>query len=350
MEAGGAQRMMYLLGEELIRSGHTVENWFLYQKRPAYAGLPGVRIVLDHRPKGIDYLTIILRFARMLHDEKPDVLITHTYYSNVIGQCVGRLCRINRGIAVQHSPLNTFPFPGRLLDWLVGTLGVYAVNIAVADTILRSADHYPRSYRRRMLRIYNGVPKPIPSATPKEIRERLNLPLSVPLLTHVGRLSNEKNQLFLLDVVARLPQAHLALVGDGELRDVLMTQIRRRELQDRIHCTGEVSPETVHDLVSASDVFVFPSRFEAMSMVLLETMHLGIPIVASDIAANRDLLGSSAILLPINDPMLWATEIRALLGCRESAERVGKAERERVQNFTITSMGAAYRELLSSRI
>jgi glycosyltransferase involved in cell wall biosynthesis len=180
-----------------------------------------------------------------------------------------------------------------------------------------------------VLRIYNGVPKPIPSGTPEEIRTRWNLPLSKPLLIHVGRFSRQKNQPFLLDVIARLPETHLVLVGDGELRDELMTQIQQR-----------------HDLVSASDVFVFPSRFEAMSMVLLETMHLGIPIVASDIPANRDLLQSSAILLPIDGPERWVTEIGSLLGCRDSAAELGEKERSRVQRFTTNAMAASYRELL----
>jgi glycosyltransferase involved in cell wall biosynthesis len=346
MEAGGAQRMMHLLGRELMQGGHTVETWFLYQKRPAYVGMPGVRVVLDRCPSGTDYLTIILRLARMLRTEKPDVLITHTYYSNIIGQCIGRACRINRGIAVQHSPLNTFPFAARFLDWLVGTLGIYAVNVAVSDGVLRSAARYPSNYRRRVLRIYNGVPKPIPSGTPEEIRTRWNLPLSKPLLIHVGRFSRQKNQPFLLDVIARLPETHLVLVGDGELRDELMTQIQQRHLQDRVDYMGEVSPETVHDLVSASDVFVFPSRFEAMSMVLLETMHLGIPIVASDIPANRDLLQSSAILLPIDGPERWVTEIGSLLGCRDSAAELGEKERSRVQRFTTDAMAASYRQLL----
>jgi glycosyltransferase involved in cell wall biosynthesis len=125
-----------------------------------------------------------------------------------------------------------------------------------------------------------------------------------------------------------------------------MEEIEHRKLQDRVHYMGEVSAESAHDLVSASDVFVFPSQVEAMPMVLLESMHLGIPIVASDIPGNRDLLGSSAILLQINDPIIWATEIRALLGCRESAAQLERAERERVRNFTITSMAAAYRELV----
>lgn len=350
MEAGGAQRMAYLLGEELIRGGHEVENWFLYQKRPAYVGLPGVRVVLERRPSGGDYFGIIVKLARLIRAEKPDVLITHTRYANIIGQAIGRMCRIRRGIAVQHLPLDSNPALARCLDWMLGTLGVYDVNVAVSDIVFQSAKGYPGRYRRGLLKIYNGVPKPIPSGLPEEIRVRWNLPQSLSLLIHVGRLSKQKNQLFLLDVLPYLPQVHLVLVGDGELRDSLLEEIECRKLQDRVHYMGEVSAEIAHDLVSASDVFVFPSQVEAMPMILLETMHLGIPIVASDIPGNRGLLGSSGILLQINDPICWATQIRELLGCRKTAAKMGKAERVRVQNFTVASMASAYRALLGDRI
>jgi glycosyltransferase involved in cell wall biosynthesis len=242
--------------------------------------------------------------------------------------------------------LDTYPFAGRSLDWLLGTLGVYPVNIAVSDEVIRSAARHPRPYRRRLLKIHNGVPTPVPSAPPEKIRDRWNLPLDKPLLIHVGRTSAQKNPIFLLGVLARLPEAHLVLVGDGELRDELTREIRDRDLQDRVHCLGEVSPEKGHDLMSASNVFVFPSLHEAMPMALLEAMHLGIPIVASDIAPHRDLLSSSSILLRLDEPDRWVTEIGALLGGQQTAAKLQEEERSRVKDFTARSMASSYCKLL----
>jgi glycosyltransferase involved in cell wall biosynthesis len=347
MEAGGAQRMAHLLGRELVEGGHEVELWFLYQKRPAYAGMPGVRVVLDHPPRGLDYFVIIARLAAMLRSARPDAIITHTHYANVIGQFVGKLCGIKRGIAVQHAPFDSYPVVGRCLDRILGTAGFYDVNVAVSDAVVASASSYPSKYRRGLSKIYNGIPKPTPSGLPEAIRERWQLPpASVPLLAHVGRMSKQKNQLFLLDVVSLLPEVHLVLVGDGEMRQEVVDQIQRKGLRERVHYMGEVSAETTHDLVSASDVFVFPSRFEAMSMILLEAMHLSIPIVASDIPGNCDLLQTSAVLLGTEDPEPWAREIRLLLNCKESAARIAREEYVHVQKFTAAAMALSYSQLL----
>ena len=78
MEAAGAQEVAYQLHEGLSRKGHNSELWFLYTKRPAYAGLRGVSSILDHPPTKRDYLSITGRLYRKLRQHHSDAVITHT--------------------------------------------------------------------------------------------------------------------------------------------------------------------------------------------------------------------------------------------------------------------------------
>src|ERR1700692_960055 len=88
MEAGGAQKVAYLLHRGFLERGYDAELWFLYTKRPFYDGLDGVHSLFDHSPSAFDYFVITHRLYSKLRSAKPDALITHTHYANLLGQLI----------------------------------------------------------------------------------------------------------------------------------------------------------------------------------------------------------------------------------------------------------------------
>ena len=125
-----------------------------------------------------------------------------------------------------------------------------------------------------------------------------DLPVGRPRILHVGRLSAQKNHEALLKSLQQMSGAYLVLVGDGELRGTLEQQVRSMGLADRVHFLGEVTPEEVRAVMNVCDLFMFPSVYEAMRMALIEAMAAGMPIVASDIPANREVLQNTGYLCP----------------------------------------------------
>lgn len=347
MEAGGAQRVAFLLTEALRNRGHEVEVWFLYVKRPVYMNFPSVRALLEHKPSRLEYVKIAIKLWNLLRLQKPDVVITHTHYANVLGQVVARLSGVSTRIAVQHSPLSTYPQIAGWADKGLGTLAFYSSNIAVSQTVINSAVKYPSAYKTKLKKIYNGVPYLEIKNSPQEIRMQWGLPEKVPLLLNVGRLAHEKNQAILLEALLYLPETYLLLVGDGEQRSFLQNKIAELQLEQRVHLLGELKSQDVLALISISNVFVFPSLYESFGMAVVEAMASGLPVVASNIPAMQEVLGDAGILVPSDSAEEIATAVRQILDSSELASRMSERSLERARVFSLQNMVDSYEAIFT---
>lgn len=345
MEAGGAQRVAMLLAEALQDRGYDAEVWFLYLKRPTYKDVPGVRVLLEHKPSGFDYLKIAFKLWKLLRSCQPDVFITHTHYANILGQLVAKFSARSQRIAVQHNPVHTYPKLAKWIDRFFGTVAIYSANVAVSQVVVDSVVNYPFEYKRYLQRIYNGIPQLTRQRYLQEVRTRWNLPEHVPLLVNVGRLAIQKNQATLIEALIDIPEAHLLSIGEGELRDTLHKQVAKLGLGTRVHFLGEMKSEDVLDLLCISDIFVFPSLYEAMPMALVEAMGLGIPIVAGDIPAMREVLGDAGILVPSESAKEIAIAIRQILDSPELAHHLRQSSLNRSTQFSVEKMVASYEKI-----
>lgn len=154
-----------------------------------------------------------------------------------------------------------------------------------------------------------------------------------------GRLSRQKGLDTLLRawkaLHLRFPDAHLLLVGGGG--DYLNVEAELRALSDEldlgrvVHFVGHVAE--VRDYLLAADLFVLPTRAEGMSNSLVEAMGAGLPIVATDIPANHDILSDeeNALLARVDDHEGLAAAMTRILEGPELAARLGEAARARAE-------------------
>ena len=180
---------------------------------------------------------------------------------------------------------------------------------------------------------------------PKTDRADWHLPKSAPLLLNVGRLAHQKNQALLLEALIHLPKAHLLLVGEGELQTSLHKRVAELQLDKRVHFLGELNAGDVQALLAICDVFVFPSWFEAMPMAVIEAMVSGIPIIASDIPALREVLGEAGIFVPPASAKELATAIQAVLDSATLANHLRQRLSERARVFSLQKMVDSYEAL-----
>lgn len=168
------------------------------------------------------------------------------------------------------------------------------------------------------------------------LHPRFRLAKDERLAVFVGRLHQGKGLKELLAawqvVTARCPHLRLWLVGEGPLEDELQRGIEEMHLRGKVVLTG--SFDDVGDVLRAADVFVFPSHREGMSLALLEAMAAGLPIVATDIPGNRELLEheQSALLVPVAAPEALAEAVLRLNNNPELACRLGRKAREVVKD------------------
>jgi glycosyltransferase involved in cell wall biosynthesis len=344
MEAGGAQRAALLLHHEMLRQGVEAELWFLYAKTAAYAGETAVRSLWPRRLRLHELPLLWLRVWQSLRHLRPHILITHTHYANAFAQPVARLLNIPTRLAVHHNELHTYPAPARLLERWLKYSGIFSTSIAVSESVRCSLiNASPPLYSRSTRRIYNGLPRSADSIDPPAGSPDLLRRLSGHrILFTAGRLTHQKNHRALIASLELLPDCMAVIAGRGSLETELREQADELGVAHRLHFLGEIGSQQVTQWMRGSDVFVFPSLFEAMPMALLEAMRNGMTIVASDIPAHRELAGDTAILSD-TDPHSLATAIRRAL--EHPRDQLGKKAQARSHNFTVEAMANAYLEI-----
>lgn len=263
--------------------------------------------------KKSDLLLGVQRLRALIRELQPDIIHTRLYLSTIIGRIAGRLTGrpvlttlVNRA----YSPDWRAADPA-LRDWkvaVVRTLDAATASwtlryVAISDSVRRSAMEHLGIPAERISVIHRGIDaNDFPNLSAEaisQIRRSLGWPDVNPLIVNVGRLVPQKGQQYLIeamrDVVKALPRARLAIAGDGRLRESLTRQIRSQGLEGSVQLLGE--RDDVPALLKAADLFVFPSISEGFGVALLEAMAAGVPCIASDIEAAREIGGTNGVLL-----------------------------------------------------
>mgnify|MGYP002538142414 CR=1 FL=1 len=140
------------------------------------------------------------------------------------------------------------------------------------------------------------------------IRKEFSISDNVRIIGHVGRFSKQKNHSFLLDVFNEIhKQNHetiLMLVGKGELEGEIKEKIKALNLENSVIFTGVRSD--IPALLSAMDVFVFPSFYEGMPNTVIEAQATGLPCVIADTITKEAKVTEAVQYLPPENPSEWA--------------------------------------------
>jgi starch synthase (maltosyl-transferring) len=349
LDVGGAERALVNLVTRLDRgrwsplvialSGEGALAELLQDAQIPCECLGGLR----HRPARLG-----LKLIRALRRHQPELVQSFMFHANLAARCAA-------------------PWAGR--PWVVGGLRVAehqkrwhlsldrwteylaAGSVCVSRGVLEFSRDVAGLDPCRLTVIANGIDVTLFDRGPTVCRSDLGLPEDAILALAVGRLDIQKGIPDLLDaaeqVVTRLPQWHLVIVGDGPLRPWLLEQLSsRRLLAGRVHWLGPRSD--VPGLLKTADLLVLASHWEGMPNVVLEAMAAGRAVVATAVEGTTDLVipGQTGWLVPPRDPealsraLLTAAQDHTL---RTLAGNEGRARVER--NFSLEHTVAQYETL-----
>ena len=201
----------------------------------------------------------------------------------------------------------------------------------------------------KVVRLHNGVDTDrFAPGDRGEVRAKLGIGAEQTVVGTVGRLDPVKDQASLLEAFARVagPDAVLVIAGDGACRDALHAQAAALGLGDRVRFLGE--RRDVARVLQSFDLFVLPSLGEGISNTILEAMATGLPVVATRVGGNPELVddGVTGQLVPRQAPEVLAKAIGEYL--RDPARRKDHGARARaraIRLFSLSAMREAYADL-----
>lgn len=363
LSIGGAERTIVDLVNGLDRERFDVEVWTLFDTNPLAAELEddivhnslGVEAEHGEDPYEITgatnplmYLLAPLQFVSAVRRERPDIVHSFLFYGNQICRIVGLASPQTTVITGERGFHNASRPVMHALD---------RITLPLSDTIVSNsqsgADYYekcgvaPDNLRvipnGRNLHEYRN-------ASSNFTREEFDIPPTSAVVGTVGRLVHRKGHADLLSAWSRVdesfPDAHLLIIGDGPDRNKLESMVADLDLDSRVHFTG--MREDVPQLLDSFDVFVFPSHWEGLPGALLEAMAAGLPIVATRVTGNVELIShqESGLLVPPKEPDALAATIERVLSDPEFASWLGKqAQIQAFDNYTSRTMVEQFEEV-----
>jgi len=309
----------------------------------------GYPVICLDAPEGWHPATVG-RLASVLRSEEIQVAHCHNRKALLYGGLAAEAVRGTRLVYTKHGVSHWGGGVAALLGRFV-TRRARAV-VAVSDDIARGLIDGRWASRSRVHTVLNGVDLQQfrPSRDRAAARARIGLPLNVPVVGTVARLSPEKDQSTLLYAFAALsrdlPAARLLLVGDGALREDLGRLATTLGIQDRTLFAGE--RKDIAELLEAMDVFCLPSLTEGTSLTLLEAMACGLPVVATAVGGTPEVVADdrSGLLVPAGEPLAVAQALLRVLQHPDLGDRMGGAGRSIVSTrYSLRAMVERYSEL-----
>ncbi len=217
-------------------------------------------------------------------------------------------------------------------DWLRTLHNQAAVNLCttrpIADELIE------RGFDRVHVAWRGGVDVDLfhPSRADVEMRERMGGRGDGPLMLYVGRLSAEKGIERLRATLDALPNARLALVGEGPHREALLRHFAGRAVQ----FMGRMQGEELACAFASADMFVFPSQTDTFGLVLLEALASGLPVVAARAGGIPDVVrdGKDGILAEPGDDESFAQAVAKLAGNQAMRQLMRWSGRMRAESWS----------------
>jgi glycosyltransferase involved in cell wall biosynthesis len=297
--------------------------------------------------------------ARCLREGRFDLLHCHSAKAGVIGRMTGALARL----PIVYSP-HCFPFIGEFgAARRVFATGVERALAPLTDQIICVCEDERRQGRRigisgrRLSVVRNGSLPCSPDVAPDG--PTAQFADGAPLAASIAVLREQKRIDVLIDaapsILARAPEAKVAVIGDGPLREQLVTRAAALGLDRDPRFAFLPFGGSSAGHLRATDVFVLPSSWEALAIGLLEALACGVPTVATDVGGTREVVvPDTGVLVPPEDPGSLADAVVELLVDPDRRERMTIAARKRhTEHFLVRRMveetAAVYDSVLESK-
>jgi sugar transferase (PEP-CTERM/EpsH1 system associated) len=313
----------------------------------------GFPVTAMNKPEGLR-LTLPLRLMKLFRREKVKVVHSHNYGALIYGEVAAKLAGAagtvftSHGRRSAHQRIN--PFLVRHLNFVSKAVGV---SEDTTDLLMETSGFPPG----RTLTIINGLDVKRFGGTidVRRKKEELGMAGAEHIVGIVARLSADKDHANLLNayalILAKRTDIALLIIGDGPLKETLLRQSAELKPGARVVFLGDRLD--VPEILKVLDLFVLSSVSEGLAVTLLEAMASELPIVATAVGGNPEVVihNETGIIVPPQDPAALAEAITWMIDHPEEAVRMGRRGRQRViEHFSLEAMVHQYENLYESLI
>lgn len=317
-DGGGAQKYTLALarafGGELAAG--TEENQMFTEARSLEINTHSLKYLKRGINPIMDVLALV-ELVNLIKKVRPDIVHLNSSKAGFTGSIAGKLAR-RKVVFTAHGFIFNEPLPFILrkfylyLEKFASLFRDRIIAVSRADAGL--ANKHRLLPPQKIAVIHNGL-APIVFLPREQAKKELGLNEAKFVFGTIANFYKTKGLDLLVEAVAQLPQEALArsefvFIGEGKERKLLESKISGFGLKN-VRLMGKI-PEAARYL-KAFDVFILPSRKEGFPYALLEAMQAGLPIMATNVGGNAEVLGEAGILLQPEAPKAWASVMASFL-------------------------------------
>lgn len=331
LEVGGLERVTVDLAKAQAAMGHEVRVFSILGTQGLKGELlaAGIPVTEGHKQRSLDWHTLSALRACVRH-ARADIVHAHNFVPNYhaalacLGLGAAQVCTLHdMGARLQNRQLKTLFSLSLARTRRVAMVGAQVHQGHVASGLVDA---------RKAHTVLNGIPVArfeAGSLDRSAARKLLGLNDKDLVIGCVGRLVALKNHRRVIDVLPALIQHHptlkLVVIGDGVLADTLRQQVQTMGLQGHVILAGQ--RHDVGALLGALDVFALPSQTEGLSIALLEACATGLPVVATRVGGNTEIIADevTGLLIPADDNDALKDALLRMLADPALRSRLGHA-------------------------
>src|SRR3954468_14473686 len=343
LQTGGSERQFVALSRSLDRNQFRICLGCIQSKGPLLEGMALDRFPLGGSAYGLRSWKSRMNLGRHLRTESIAVAHAFDFYTNLALVPAARLARVPVVIGSQRQLGDLLtPLQSRAQRMMFRWCDAVVCNSAAAAK--RLTDEGLPEEKIRV--IWNGLAQEAFASTMPAVPPRAGW-LRVGMIARMN--SRAKNHSLFLRAAARLqgtmPQLEFVLIGDGPLRSELEREAASLRLGDRVRFLGD--RRDIPAILASLDLTALPSDSESLSNAVIESMAAGVPVVATNVGSNPELLAENrGMLVPVRDENRLAKAIADILQNQELRSQMGRNSRAfAAENLSMEKMRRSHEQL-----
>lgn len=289
----------------------------------------GVPVFLLKKKKRLQ-LTIFWKIFKIMHREKVDIVHAHNPAGNNWGVIPAKFAGVQVFLRTEHNVY----YPGRvtrfypIINYFFSLFNHYIISCS--DLVRQSQIQHYKVPEYKFITIRNGViPERFKNENPIGYLEKeFGIPENKKVIGTIGALIKQKGHIYLLDaaeiIIKKYPDTYFLLVGDGKEKETLRKLAKTKGINHNVIFAG--LRQDIPQILNSLDIFLLPSLWEGLPMVILEAMASKLCIIATNVGGNHEAIidGKTGFLVESMNPKEIARRIEYVLNDPEGAKVIAE--------------------------